>query len=86
MFTVAAIAALALGAVAVVVAVTGLRDGAFPFRPRHSGAAPDGDRHTLRRADEPILFWVVACGLLAVGVLMLGMAGAIALRLCRGGA
>lgn len=84
MYAFAAVIALMLGALCGVVAVIGIRDGSFPFRPRNSGTAPDGDRHTLRRADEPVLFWVAATGLLCVAVLMLVMAGALALRLFRG--
>lgn len=85
MFAVAAIVASALGFLSAVVAVIGIRDGSFPFRPRNSGRAPDGDRHNLRRADEPVLFWVAAGGLLGVGAVMLWMAGALALKLYRGG-
>lgn len=84
MLTFAAVVALVLGALCGVVAVIGIRDGSFPFRPRNSGTAPDGDRHTLQRTDEPVLFWVAAVGLLCVGALMLVMAGGLALRLFRG--
>jgi hypothetical protein len=84
MYTVASAISFALGALSLLVAGIGVRDGYFPFRPRRSGAALDGDRHSLRRSDEPVRFWVVAGGLFAVGLVSVGSGAWVAALLYSG--
>lgn len=78
-----AVVAAALGGLALVVVAIGLWQWYFPFRPRASGTAPDGERRTLRRSEEPVLFWVVAVGMSGVGLVMLWLAGSLAVKVFR---
>lgn len=74
MFGGVAVVAAAFGGLTLVVLAMGLRQGHFPFRPRRTGTAPDGDPRALRRSEEPVLYWLVAGGMAAAGVIMLVVA------------
>lgn len=83
MFTIAAIVAAAFGIGCIAVAVIGIVNNHFPFRPRRTGLGPRGDR-TLDRDSEPVLFWITGVLLLALGIVMVGTAILVTVQLIRG--
>ncbi len=62
------------GVIFLAVAVRGMRQGSFPFRPRsgYGSTPPAGSRHSglkcVSRLDEPELFWTQAGTLFTTGV------------------